>query len=173
MYGCGVSDYINSRKISSAPSYKEPPKTSQCEFSDLRISRVVNYINHYRSQPQTCGDQSYPAASPLQWNEILYQAANSHSTDMAKRDFFAHEGSDGSSPSDRTAKSGYDWKTVAENISAGTDSPEQTIDQWIASPGHCHNIMNRAHSEIGMACKIDPLSEYRIYWTLVLASPET
>ena len=171
--GCGVSDYINSRKISSAPTYEEPPKTSQCNFSDLRIQRVVNYINLYRSNSQVCGDKTYPAASSIRWNKKLYQAADVHSRDMAKRDFFDHTGSDGLSSSERVANVGYDWQTVAENISAGTDTPEQTIEQWIASPGHCHNIMKNAHTEIGMACKIDPLSEYKIYWTLVLASPSS
>ncbi len=171
IYSCGVSDYINSKKISSAPKYKAPPKTSQCEFNDLRINRVVKYINQYRSQPQTCGGKSYPAAPAIQWNNKLYQAADAHSVDMARRDFFDHQGSDGSSPSNRASNAGYDWKTVAENISAGTDTPEQTIDQWINSTGHCHNMMNQAHSEIGMACRFDTLSEYNIYWTLVLASP--
>ncbi len=173
IYSCGMSDYINSKKISSAPTYEAPPKTSQCDFSELRIQRVINYINQYRSQPQSCGEKSYSAAPSIQWNKKLYQAADNHSSDMAKRDFFDHEGSDGSSSSERTSDVGYDWNTVAENISAGTDTPEQTIDQWIASPGHCHNIMNKVHTEVGMACRIDPLSEYTIYWTLVLASPRS
>lgn len=168
--GCGVSDYINRKKIASAPVYKAPAKTSECEFNKLRIQRVVNYINVLRAQPRVCGNKSYPAAPAIKWNKQLSVAAVSHSDDMANNDFFNHKGSLGLIASDRVSNSGYDWKTVAENIAGGTNTPEQTIDQWIASAGHCHNLMNNAHTEIGLACTRNNLSNYRVYWTLVLAS---
>lgn len=168
--GCGVSDYINSKKIANAPVYKAPPKTSECEFSELRIQRVVNYINALRTQSRMCGNKSYPAAPEIQWNNQLFAAAVSHSDDMADNNFFNHKGSLGLIASDRVSNVGYDWKTVAENIAGGTDTPEQTIDQWVISSGHCHNMMNNAHTEIGLACTRNNLSDYRIYWTLVLAS---
>ena len=169
--GCGVSDYINSKKISNAPVYKAPPKTSECEFNELRVKRVVNYINRIRSESRSCGGKQYPAAPKITWSGTLSMAANSHSDDMADNNFFDHEGSSGLSASERLSATGYDWKTVAENISAGTDTPEQTIEQWMLSAGHCHNMMNSAHTEIGLACTRNNLSDYRIYWTLVLASP--
>lgn len=168
---CGVSDYINRKKISSAPVYKEAPKTSQCEFNEFRIKRVIKYINDYRASPRACGGKTYPAATAVTWNTHLEKAALNHSQDMAKNNFFSHEGSTGSSVGDRAEQAKYKWQTVAENISAGTETPEQTIDRWIASPGHCYNIMNNAHIEIGMSCVINPLSDYQVYWTLVLASP--
>ncbi len=168
---CGVSDYINSRKIAKAPVYKEPAKTSQCEFSDLRIQRVVNYINALRSQSRICGEKTYPTAPEIMWNNKLSLAALTHSDDMASNNFFDHKGSLGLSASDRVSNAGYNWKTVAENIAGGTDTPEQTLDQWMISPGHCHNLMNSAHTEIGLACTRNNLSDYRVYWTLVLASP--
>ncbi len=169
--GCGVSDYINSKKISNAPVYKAPPKTSECEFNELRVKRVVNYINRLRSDARSCGAKQYPAAPETTWNNKLTSAAISHSSDMAEYNFFDHKGSSGSSASERLSATGYNWKTVAENIAGGTDTPEQTIDQWIISTNHCHNIMNKAHTEIGLACTRNNLSDYRIYWTLVLASP--
>jgi uncharacterized protein YkwD len=168
--GCGVSDYINSKKIANAPVYKAAPKTSECEFSELRIQRVVNYINALRSQPRSCGNKSYPTAPEIKWSTKLSAAAASHSDDMANNNFFSHKGSLGLIASDRVSNAGYDWKTVAENIAGGTDTPEQTIDQWLASSGHCHNLMNNMHTEIGLACTRNNLSDYRIYWTLVLAS---
>ena len=169
--GCGMSDYINSKKIANAPVYKAPPKTSECTFSELRIQRVVNYINTLRAQPRMCGNKAYSASTKIKWNNKLSIAADSHSDDMANLNFFNHKGSLGLNTGDRVSNADYDWKTVAENIAGGTDTPEQTIDQWIISPGHCHNLMNNAHTEIGLACTRNNLSDYRIYWTLVLASP--
>lgn len=172
MSGCSVSDYINSKKIANAPVYKAPPKTSECEFSELRIRRVINYVNTLRAQARTCGSKPYAAAGNVQWNRKLSAAALTHSDDMANNNFFSHKGSSGLNANDRVSNAGYDWKTVAENIAGGTDTPEQTIDQWIISAGHCHNLMNTAHTDIGLACKRNNLSDYRIYWTLVLASPQ-
>ncbi|MDW3094437.1 MAG: CAP domain-containing protein [Gammaproteobacteria bacterium] len=166
-----MSDYINSRKIAKAPVYKEPPKTSQCDFSELRIQRVLGYINALRSQSRVCSEKSHPAAPALTWNNKLSLAALTHSNDMAKNNFFDHNSSLGLSASERVSNTGYNWKTVAENIAAGTDTPEQTLDQWMTSPEHCHNIMNSAHKEIGLACTRNNLSDFRVYWTLVLASP--
>ncbi len=167
---CGVSDYINSKKIANAPVYKTPAKTSECEFSQLRIQRVVKYINAMRAQPRVCGDKAYSSAPEIKWSNQLANAAVSHSDDMANNNFFNHKGTLGLIASDRVSNAGYNWKTVAENIAAGTDTPEQTIDQWVISAGHCHNLMNHLHTDIGLACIRNNLSDYRIYWTLILAS---
>tara|TARA_R110002049_G_scaffold2743_3_gene21061 strand:+ start:110675 stop:111256 length:582 start_codon:yes stop_codon:yes gene_type:complete len=167
---CGVSDYINNKKIANAPVYKSPLKTSECDFNELRVKRVVNYINAMRAQARTCGNTSYPTAPAIKWNNSLSIAAKTHADDMAKNNFFRHKGSLGLIASDRVSNAGYNWKTVAENIAGGTETPEQTIDQWLLSAGHCHNLMNKMHTDIGLACTRNDLSDYRIYWTLVLAS---
>lgn len=170
---CGVSDYINSKKISNAPTYKAAPKTSECEFNDLRIQRVTNFINRIRAENQKCGETPYSAVATIKWNNQLSTAAKHHSDDMADKNFLNHQGPLGNSPSDRVSNAGYKWKTVAENIAGGADTPEHVIEQWLASPGHCHNLMNPAHIEFALACTRNNLSDFRIYWTLVLASPES
>ena len=173
VYSCGVSDYINRKKISRAPAYKAPPKTSECEFNQARIERVVNYINRIRAHAQTCEGRSYQIAPAIRWNQKLYMAAKNHSDDMATNNFLDHQGPHGLVPGDRVSNAGYQWKSVAENIAGGTDTPEQTIEQWLSSHGHCHNLMNPAHTQIGLACTRNNIADYRIYWTLVLASPNT
>ena len=173
---CGVSDYINRKKITKATK-PEPDKqvqvearqSSKCEDNESRINRMVKYINQARSEKRSCGDKIYPPAQAVSWNSRLYSAANTHSRDMATHNLFSHIGSDNSTTEARISASGYDWKAVAENISGGTVTPEQTIDRWLASQGHCHNIMNPVYTEIGMACVVSGTSEFEIYWTLVLA----
>ncbi len=167
---CGVSDYINSKKIEHAPKYKAPAKTSQCDFTELRIQRVVNYLNNLRASPRVCGEKTYPAAPAVVWNNQLSAAAVAHSEDMAANNFLDHQGTNGLNAGARVTQSGYTWKAVAENIAGGTDTPEQTMDQWMVSAGHCQNIMNSAYKEIGLACSRDNLTDYRVYWTLVMAT---
>lgn len=172
LYSCGVSDYINSKKIANAPSFVSPVKTSECEFNERRIQRVSNYLNKIRSSKRLCGSENYPAVPAINWNHNLYIAAKSHSDDMAENNFFNHKNSRGLSPSDRVTNADYDWRSVAENIAGGENTPEQTFEQWLASPGHCHNLMSSSHTEFALACTRNNISDYRIYWTLVLASPD-
>lgn len=167
---CGVSDYINRKKITTAPVYPATPETSECKFNALRMQRVQKYINRVRTSATVCGNKSYPAVAAIQWNHQLFQAAQTHSDDMAQNNFLAHQGTRGLLPRDRVSNAGYDWTRVAENIAGGLETPEQTIDQWLASKEHCENIMNPSHKEFAMACTRNNIADYRIYWTLILAS---
>ena len=147
--------------------------TTECTFSPRRIERIENYVNRVRSQARSCGADTYPAAPAVTWNQKLYLAAQTHSSDMAENNFFNHKNLQGLSPSDRVSNENYKWKSVAENIAGGTDTPEQTIEQWLSSPGHCYNLMNSSHTQIALACKRNNISDYRIYWTMILASPNS
>ncbi len=40
---------------------------------------------------------------------------------------------------------------VAENIAMGQTSPEAVLGDWMRSPGHRANILNRSHRRIGVA----------------------
>ena len=173
---CGVSDYINRKKVAKANAKlteiekRDSKLTGKCDNNQLRVERIIKYINRARAVKRQCGDKSYAAAPAIGWNIKLFAAASLHSNDMAENNFFSHTGSNNSTTGERVTDVYYDWKAVAENISAGTITPEQTIDRWLASPGHCHNLMNPVYVEIGLACTINPDTEYEIYWTLVLAA---
>lgn len=172
LMACSVPDLFNRHKQTPKTTNLAAVVRSQCEFNELRIHRVIQYLNAYRSQHRSCGDTVYPHATALSWNKQLAAAALVHSKHMAQGNFLNHKDTMGLVPADRVSNAGYRWKTVAENIAGGTETPEQTIDLWMNSSGHCQNIMNTAHTQIGLACAENPASDYRIYWTLVLASPE-
>jgi len=42
---------------------------------------------------------------------------------------------------------------------------------WLASPGHCANLMNPAFSELGAGYAVDPKSDAGIYWTALFGAP--
>ncbi|HBZ93014.1 MAG TPA: hypothetical protein DEO91_04725, partial [Pseudomonas sp.] len=50
-------------------------------------------------------------------------------------------------------------------IAAALDTTAKVVEGWLASPGHCANIMNPAFSELGAAYANDPQSDAGIYWT--------
>ena len=91
---------------------------------------------------------------------------------MAKKNYFKHTLSNGDSPEENIVAHGYrDYRFVGENIAAGQGSPDKTVAAWLASPGHCANMMSPAFTEMGIAFVVDRKSQAGIYWTQVLATP--
>lgn len=144
------------------PTSRDASKVSQ---------QVLSLVNAARSKPRKCGRTKYPPAPPLKLSAVLNRAALIHSQDMAKNDFFEHQGSDGSKVGDRATRVGYRWRAVAENIAIGAETAEIVVTGWLNSPGHCMNIMSPDYSEMGVAYVTDPKSEPGIYWTQVFARP--
>ncbi len=134
--------------------------------------QVLAAVNAARARARRCGAQPYEAAPPLTWSDLLAQAAQAHSSDMAAQRYFNHQGKDGRAVSDRANQTGYRWRMVGENIAAGQDSAEEVVAGWLDSPGHCGNIMNPTFTQMGSAFAIsgNPASG-RVYWTQVLATP--
>ena len=126
---------------------------------------VLTLVNEARGRPRVCGDRSFAPAPPLAWNDQLAQAALVHSRDMAQRNYFDHVEPGGASVAERATKTGYRWRAVGENIAAGQGSAKQVVAGWLASPGHCVNIMSREFAEMGAAYAINPHSAMEIYWT--------
>jgi uncharacterized protein YkwD len=90
---------------------------------------------------------------------------------MASTGRFAHAGADGSTPGQRVERAGYRAARVGENIAAGPTSAAEVVEGWLASPGHCANLMDARFTEMGLAYAVDSRSAAGIYWTQVFATP--
>jgi uncharacterized protein YkwD len=90
---------------------------------------------------------------------------------MAKYSLMGHQGRDGSSPAQRVTRAGYQWTAVGENVAAGPGTAEEVMADWLASSGHCANIMSAQFSEMGAAFVVNAQDAYGVYWTLSLAAP--
>lgn len=139
--------------------------------SQAEGQKLLEMINTARAQPRQCGSQAFAAAAPLAWNATLASAAESHTRNMANQNFFDHKGRDGSTPGDRAELAGYTAQAIGENIAAGQDTARKVVDGWLASPGHCANLMGRQFSEMGAAYAVDPKSDAGIYWTGMFGAP--
>jgi uncharacterized protein YkwD len=127
-------------------------------------------INTARRQPRQCGAQSFGATTPLAWNAVLATAAESHTRAMANNNFFDHMDRDGHTPGDRAELAGYVGQQIGENIAAGQDNGRKVVDGWLASPGHCANLMNPQFRDLGAAYAVDPKSDAGIYWTAMFGT---
>jgi uncharacterized protein YkwD len=108
---------------------------------------------------------------PLKLNSKLNKAAQGHSADMAKNDYFEHDSQDGRNPFDRMKAAGYSFSTAAENIAAGNTSAAKTMDQWMNSAGHKANILNCDFRELGVGYAKGVNATYSGYWTQNFGSP--
>lgn len=126
---------------------------------------VLVLVNQRRAAGATCGTTVYAAAPAVVANDKLRQAARCHSLDMATQNYFSHTGLDGSNPGARIAATGYRATRWGENIAAGYRTPQQVVDGWVASPGHCANLMNGNYVHLGNGYAFDSASGYDHYWT--------
>jgi uncharacterized protein YkwD len=88
--------------------------------------------------------------APLKLNARLEAAARAHARDMADHEMMSHDGSDGSTPSQRIDREEYHGQGTGENVARGQKSVDEVMRTWMNSPGHRENILGD-YSEIGVA----------------------
>ncbi|MGN8123373.1 CAP domain-containing protein [Pseudomonas sp. 22082] len=128
-------------------------------------------VNAARARPRMCGRQRFAAARPLSWNPALGAAAQGHSKAMAYGNYFAHRDPDGDGPADRARAAGYRGRQIGENIAAGQSSPGKAMAGWLASPGHCANLMNPMFTQVGAGFASEARSDEGVYWTMLFGAP--
>lgn len=127
----------------------------------LNPERARDLINQYRAEK---------GLKPLRLNPALSEAAKAHSRDLAKWDRISHYGSDGSNPWDRVKRTGYKPRVAAENVGTGQVTFDEVLRGWKESPGHNKNLLLADGREMGLALVQDPKTEFKSFWTLVVAS---
>lgn len=132
---------------------------------------LLAQVNAARAKPRLCGRQRFAAARPLAWNSALGVAAQRHSRAMANDNFFAHRGHDGDWPADRARGAGYRGRQIGENIAAGQGAPGTAMAGWLASPGHCANLMNPMFTQVGAGVAENSRSDEGVYWTMLFGAP--
>lgn len=113
-------------------------------------SAMLQLVNQVRSAGCNCGSTYMPPVGAVSWNDLLAQAAYDHSKDMNENDYFAHNSPSGSTPGTRIRAVGYNWSTIGENIAHNYPNEQAVMNGWLASEGHCRNIMNGNFREMGV-----------------------
>ena len=173
--GCGGGDAPAAAAPTPTTTSPAPPPATPtaatCSLPDFQAD-LLRLVNAARAAGATCGSRgSFPAAVALTWNDALTTAAAAHSNDMVSNNFFSHTGSNGSSAGTRITAAGYTWRTYGENIAAGYPTAQRVVDGWMASEGHCANIMNGNFRDLGVACVPGTqATTYNNYWTMELGA---
>jgi uncharacterized protein YkwD len=146
------------------------PVSSWPAQSAMFETEVLRLVNENRAKGWNCDTEGMkPPAGPLTMEPTLRCSARLHSKDMADQMYFAHDGLDGSDPGDRMTAAGYVGRTWGENIAKGQTTPEQVVQGWMDSDGHCSNIMNGTFNLIGVGYFAGMSTNMRfnseLYWT--------
>jgi len=140
---------------------------------------LLDALNRERAGQHSCGSYgTFGPVHPLVWDSKLHLAALEHATDLAISNTFSHDGSGTASDItgnivghaskfyERITYNGYlNYHTVGENIAGGQQTLDEVMKAWMASPGHCANIMKANYTEVGIAIVKRSNSTYGIYWT--------
>jgi uncharacterized protein YkwD len=157
--------------VFARPAAPIPPRA---RLPDLRDAGqiLLDAVNRARATERNCGNKHFAAAPALTLNRALGAAALAHSVDMARQNYFSHKGKDGREVEQRAVQAGYRWSGIGENIAAGQASPDEAMAGWLASPGHCANIMDRWFTEMGAAYATSAGNgKPQVYWTQVFGQP--
>ena len=134
------------RALASAPA-------SSAATTGEMATQVITLVNAERKKVG-CG--------ALRTSPALRRAAQLHSADMAKYNYFSHTSRDGRSPWQRIRAQGYNYGS-AENIAAGQTTAKAVVAAWMKSTGHRKNILNCSSKAVGVGVALG--GSYRIYWT--------
>ena len=98
-------------------------------------------------------------ARPLRLNDELLAGAKIRAEEITRH--FSHDRPDGKSCFTVLRNRN---RTLGENIAAGNATPEAVVDQWMHSPGHRANILNKDFKELGVGYYYKENSTYKHYW---------
>lgn len=127
-------------EIFSPPPLNVGGSQNQAQFLK---SKVISQTNLQRTNN---------GLSPLVENSKLDEAAAAKAVDMFKNQYFEHVSPTGVDPGKLVQNYGYEYIVAGENLILGNFASEQEMVQdWMASPGHRANILNKRYAEIGMA----------------------
>jgi uncharacterized protein YkwD len=120
------------RRRGCAAAHAPIPSTSRA-----RLQRaVVCLINQQRRMRGLPG---------LSENGRLNRSAQGWTNVMVNDRDFSH----GADFSARISAVGFNWSTAGENIATGYLTPATVVQAWMASTGHCQNILNPDYRYVG------------------------
>ncbi len=170
LVACGELPNVPSKP--GVPS--EPTNTPSNTPPSPDLQSLLALVNDVRAKGYDCGSEGkFSATKPLMMHASLTTAAQKHSADLdaAKTKTNMHvtpagaiNYTPGMTFTQRVDTEGYEWALVGENVAYNFATPELVMKAWLASPGHCKNIMNASYTDIG-------LGKAGAYWTQVFASP--
>ena len=99
---------------------------------------------------QANAERAQRGLQPLHWDNALYQAAQRHCAEMARRESISHQYTGEPDLAERGNLAGAHFSHIAENVAeAGT--AVRIHDAWMNSPGHRENLLDAVVDSVGIS----------------------
>jgi uncharacterized protein YkwD len=92
----------------------------------------------------------------LRENSRLNRSAQGWTNVMVAHRYFSH----GADFASRITAVGFNWSNVGENIATGYRTPAAVVRGWMASTGHCQNILNPVYRYVGTGVADNSIAGY-------------
>jgi uncharacterized protein YkwD len=135
---------ISTAQASACRGAHRPPGRQSADDTRRALTCLINQRRHHHGLRRVRGSIA------------LGVAAQEHSDTMASKNFFGHDGDDGT-PVDRARAAGYmagarAWG-IGENLEWGSGkagSPRAIVDGWMRSPEHRSVMLSRKFRQVGV-----------------------
>lgn len=107
----------------------------------VNLRSVCRITNHERQK------RGIPV---LVWDSRVARVAQSHASDMHRRDYFSHTTPEGRTYKDRLDRGGVPYMWSGENIAYGYENAEKFMQAWMRSRGHRQNILHPKFTRLGV-----------------------
>jgi uncharacterized protein YkwD len=145
------------------PTTSEPPSfyvSLVAVRAELDAKAAASMISGYRRNH---------GLGPVTLDRELMRLAQAQARTMAARNEVGHNV--GVSFTERIRNSSVKARAVVENVAAGYHTLAEAFSGWRDSPGHRANMLTPEVTRIGIAAVYAPGSKYKVFWALILASP--
>jgi uncharacterized protein YkwD len=88
-------------------------------------------------------------------NSRLNRSAQGWTNAMVSHRDFSH----GADFASRITAAGFHWSNAGENIATGFATPASVVAAWMASTGHCQNILNPSYRYVGTGISDRPVGD--------------
>jgi uncharacterized protein YkwD len=153
LLGCAAEN-----KPSGTPSFY---RSMAEDGAQLDAAAAASMISGYRANN---------ALGAVTLDPELMRLAQSQAQAMAAKNKVEHN--IGGPLGERVRRSGFDAKSAAENISAGYHTLAEAFSGWRDSPPHRATMLNKKATRMGIAAVYAPGSKYKVFWALILATPD-
>lgn len=131
----------------TASTTTKPPVTTTVATTTTTTAPPVSMTKQVFDLVNDAREQA--GCTALTEDPRLDTAAQGHSDDMSKNDYFAHTTPSGESFAQRETAAGYP-NPGGENIAQGYTNAQAVMTAWMNSPDHKANILNCQFNAIGI-----------------------
>ena len=122
------------------------------------------------AQSMISGYRGNNGLGPVTIDPDLMQLAAAQAQIMAAKGKLDHDV--GAPFQERIKKSGFEASVAVENIGAGYHTLAEAFSGWRDLPPHRANMLNSSVTRMGIAAVYTPKSKYKVFWSLILATPD-